>query len=46
MEWQRKIDGKDKETTSRVVADYLADMTDRFALDEYRELFDVQAKNA
>jgi dGTPase len=28
------------ETTARVVADYIAGMTDRFALDEYRKLFD------
>ncbi|MGD0073926.1 MAG: deoxyguanosinetriphosphate triphosphohydrolase [Candidatus Binataceae bacterium] len=28
------------EPTARVVADYIAGMTDRFALDEYRKLFD------
>ena len=27
----------------RVVADYIAGMTDRFALNEYRRLFDPQA---
>lgn len=31
--------GKD-ESIARVVADYIAGMTDRFALDEYRKLFD------
>lgn len=45
-DWQQKCAGKDDRDTARVVADYLADMTDRHALDEYRELFDVQAKNA
>jgi dGTPase len=28
------------ETLARVVADYIAGMTDRFALDEHRKLFD------
>ena len=28
------------ETTARVIADYIAGMTDRFALEEYRKLFD------
>jgi len=46
VDCQQQIDGKDEESTARVVADYLAGMTDRYALDEYRELFDVQAKNA
>ncbi len=31
---------RDGEPMSRVVADYIAGMTDRFALDEYRKLFD------
>ena len=29
--------------TARVVADYLAGMTDRFALDEHHRLFDTAA---
>jgi dGTPase len=28
------------DSTARVIADYIAGMTDRFALDEYRKLFD------
>ena len=32
--------------TARTVADYIAGMTDRFALDEYQNLFDVQARNS
>jgi dGTPase len=31
---------RDGETLPRVAADYIAGMTDRFALDEYRKLFD------
>ncbi|HEY2484790.1 MAG TPA: deoxyguanosinetriphosphate triphosphohydrolase [Candidatus Binataceae bacterium] len=31
---------QDHESIARVVADYVAGMTDRFALDEYRKLFD------
>ena len=31
---------RDGETIARVVADYIAGMTDRFALDEYKKLFD------
>jgi len=31
---------RDNEPIARVVADYVAGMTDRFALDEYRKLFD------
>ncbi len=31
---------RDGEPMARVVADYIAGMTDRFALDEYRKLFD------
>jgi dGTPase len=31
---------REGETTARVVADYIAGMTDRFALDEYKKLFD------
>ena len=31
---------RDGEPIARVVADYIAGMTDRFALDEYKKLFD------
>lgn len=34
----------DGEPVARVVADYIAGMTDRFALDEYRKLFDPDAR--
>jgi dGTPase len=43
-EWQKSCDGKGKAGTARVVADYIAGMTDRNALDEHRRLFDLQEK--
>ncbi|MEW5728278.1 MAG: deoxyguanosinetriphosphate triphosphohydrolase [Pseudomonadota bacterium] len=43
-EWRRQADGKGTAKTARVVADYIAGMTDRFALDEHRRLFDMQEK--
>ena len=41
-EWRALTGGKTPET-ARTVADYLAGMTDRFALDEHRRLFDTYA---
>ena len=43
-EWQARCDGPGGARTARVVADYIAGMTDRFALDEHRRLFDVHEK--
>lgn len=43
-DWRRQCDGAGTPKTARVVADYIAGMTDRFALDEYRRLFDMQEK--
>jgi dGTPase len=39
-EWRALIGGGEAER-ARVVADYLAGMTDRFALDEHRRLVDT-----
>jgi dGTPase len=39
-EWYAMTDGAGAAVTARVVADYIAGMTDRFALDEHRRLFD------
>jgi len=39
---QALCEGQDRREIARVVADYIAGMTDRFALDEYRRLFDMQ----
>ena len=41
-EWRALTGGSEPET-ARIVADYLAGMTDRFALDEHRRLFDTYA---
>lgn len=42
-EWQLLAAGPDEAQTARVAADYLAGMTDRFALDEHHRLFDTYA---
>jgi dGTPase len=40
-EWRRLAAGPDEPQTARVAADYLAGMTDRYALDEHHRLFDT-----
>jgi dGTPase len=45
-EWQVLSGPANSPQTARTVADCIAGMTDRFALDEYKNLFDVQAKNS
>jgi dGTPase len=40
-EWQTLAAGPDEPQTARVAADYLAGMTDRYALDEHHRLFDT-----
>lgn len=45
-EWRVLTRGADAAETARIVADYIAGMTDRFAFDEYQNLFDVQARNS
>jgi len=45
-EWQVGAGGAGDEITARVVADYIAGMTDRYALDEHRRLFDLQARTS
>jgi dGTPase len=42
-EWGRQADGPGSAGTARIVADYIAGMTDRFALDEHYRLFDRYA---
>ncbi len=43
-EWAQGCDGRGGVRTARRVADYIAGMTDRFALEEHRRLFDMQEK--
>ena len=40
-EWRRDLDPADRGRTARRVADYLAGMTDRYAYDAHRRLFDA-----
>jgi dGTPase len=40
-EWRTLAAGPDEPQTARVAADYLAGMTDRYALDEHHRLFDT-----
>ncbi len=42
-EWRELAAGPAQPSTARVAADYLAGMTDRFALDEHHRLFDTYA---
>ena len=42
-EWRRLAAGPGEAQTARVAADYLAGMTDRYALDEHHRLFDTYA---
>ena len=44
-EWRRLAGPPGSSETARVVTDYIAGMTDRFALDEHRRLFDYQARS-
>jgi len=43
-EWRAKTAGPNTEITAQAVADYIAGMTDRHAMDEYKKLFDIQAR--
>jgi dGTPase len=43
-EWRTRVGPAGSQETAWLVADYVAGMTDRFALDEHRRLFDLQAR--
>ena len=43
-EWRHQAGPPGTPETARLVADYLAGMTDRYALKEHRELFDIYAR--
>ncbi len=43
-EWQSLCDGPAANGTARIVCDYVAGMTDRFAIQEHGRLFDLQMK--
>ncbi len=40
-DWQINADNKEKAAMARQVCDFIAGMTDRFAMDEYRRVFDL-----
>jgi dGTPase len=43
-DWRRKLEGAGPEPTAQVVADYIAGMTDRFAIEEHRRHCDGGAR--
>jgi dGTPase len=45
-DWRRRAGPAGSRATAELVADYIAGMTDRYALDEHRRLFDVQARSS
>ena len=45
-EWRARARGRDDARSARVVADYIAGMTDSFALSEHQRLFDPQAASS
>lgn len=42
--WYAQTDGKLTQRTAEVIADFIAGMTDRFALEEHARIFDVNAR--
>jgi dGTPase len=40
-EWHEQAGDPETPATARLVADYIAGMTDRYALDDHRRLFDI-----
>jgi dGTPase len=43
-EWRDQAAGAEATARARLVADYIAGMTDRYALEEHRKLFDIYTK--
>ena len=43
--WYAQTDGRQTQRTAEVIADFIAGMTDRFALEEHARIFDVNARN-
>ncbi|HEU5046806.1 MAG TPA: deoxyguanosinetriphosphate triphosphohydrolase [Rickettsiales bacterium] len=44
-EWRSLTDGKGTRQTAETVADFIAGMTDRFAIDEYERIFNVRERS-
>jgi dGTPase len=45
-EWRARAEGAGTTATAHLVADYIGGMTDRYALDEHRRLFDLHARTS
>jgi dGTPase len=45
-EWSARTDGAGSARTARLAADFIAGMTDRFALEEHARLFDPKMRSA
>jgi dGTPase len=45
-EWRKMADAPESVITAQVVADYIAGMTDRHAVDEHQQLFDLQTRTS
>jgi dGTPase len=43
-EWRQAAEGKDRAASARLIADYIAGLTDRYALEEHQRLFDVYSR--
>ena len=41
MDWQKKVESVNETYKARIVTDYIAGMTDRFALEEHRRQFSL-----
>jgi dGTPase len=44
-EWFERVQGRDEAGRVRVVCDYIAGMTDRFAIEEHKKLFNLDVWN-
>jgi dGTPase len=44
-DWRKQCDPADRRLTARVVGDYIAGMTDRYAIDEHARLFGPRARS-
>ena len=40
-DWRRQAETDDETMRARIICDYIAGMTDRFAMEEHRRLFDI-----
>jgi dGTPase len=41
-EWYDRVHGQDEASRARIICDYIAGMTDRFAIEEHRRLFNLE----